>query len=79
MHRRMTHLPVLVLLLVLTRVFGADLASLVPDGRLNVVEESGHIIHEEQPAVVAQTITAVVNAVHDPGTWEASATPEATS
>ena len=47
----------------LTRVFGADLAALVPDGRLIVVEESGHIIHEDQPEVVVQAITDVVNAV----------------
>lgn len=59
----------------LTRVLGADLAALVPDGRLIVVEGSGHIIHEEQPAVVAQAIADVVNAVRDLSTWEASATP----
>ncbi len=59
----------------LTRVLGADLAALVPDGRLIVVEGSGHIIHEEQPVVVVQAITDVVNAVRDPSTWEAMATP----
>ena len=59
----------------LTRVFGADLAALVPDGRLMVVEGSGHAIHEEQPKVVAQAIADVVNAVRDPSTWGASATP----
>jgi pimeloyl-ACP methyl ester carboxylesterase len=59
----------------LTRVFGADLAALVPDGRLIVVEESGHSIHEDQPAVVVQAITDVVNAVRDPSSWETAATP----
>jgi pimeloyl-ACP methyl ester carboxylesterase len=59
----------------LTRVLGADLAALVPDGRLIVVEGSGHIIHEEQPAEVVQAIADVVNAVRDPSTWEATATP----
>jgi pimeloyl-ACP methyl ester carboxylesterase len=59
----------------LTRVLGADLATLVPDGRLIVVEESGHVIHEEQPAVVVQAIAEVVNAVRDPSTWATFATP----
>jgi pimeloyl-ACP methyl ester carboxylesterase len=59
----------------LTRVFGADLAALVPDGRLIVVEESGHVIHEEQPEVVVQAIMDVVNAVRDPSSWETAATP----
>jgi pimeloyl-ACP methyl ester carboxylesterase len=59
----------------LTRVFGADLAALVPEGRLIVVEGSGHLIHEEQPAVVVQAIVDVVNAVRDPSSWEAAATP----
>lgn len=59
----------------LTRVFGADLAALVPGGRLFVVEGSGHVIHEEQPAVVVQAITDVVRAVRDPRTWEVHATP----
>jgi len=59
----------------LTRVFGADLAALVPEGRLIVVEGSGHAIHEEQPKVVVQAIADVVNAVRDPSTWGASATP----
>jgi pimeloyl-ACP methyl ester carboxylesterase len=59
----------------LTRVFGADLASLVLGGRLIVVEESGHLIHEEQPQVVVQAITDVVSAVRDPSSWETAATP----
>jgi pimeloyl-ACP methyl ester carboxylesterase len=59
----------------LTRVFGADLAALVPDGRLIVAEGSGHVIHEEQPAVVARAIADVVNAARDPGAWGAAATP----
>jgi pimeloyl-ACP methyl ester carboxylesterase len=59
----------------LTHVLGADLAALAPDGRLIVVKESGHIIHEDQPAVVVQAIADVVNAVRDPSTWVTSATP----
>jgi len=59
----------------LTRVLGADLAALVPDGRLIMVEGSGHIIHEEQPTVVAQAIADVVNAVRDPSMWATTATP----
>jgi pimeloyl-ACP methyl ester carboxylesterase len=59
----------------LTRVFGADLAALVPDGRIIVVEGSGHLIHEEQPKVVVQAIVDVVNAVRDPSTGGTSATP----
>ncbi|HZG66235.1 MAG TPA: alpha/beta hydrolase [Herpetosiphonaceae bacterium] len=59
----------------LTRVFGADLATLVPGGRLLVVEDSGHVIHEEQPEVVVQAIMDVVNAVRDPSSWETAATP----
>jgi pimeloyl-ACP methyl ester carboxylesterase len=59
----------------LTRVLGADLAALTPDGRLVVVEGSAPPIHEEQPGVVAQAILDVVNAVRDPSSWDAAATP----
>jgi pimeloyl-ACP methyl ester carboxylesterase len=59
----------------LTRVLAADLSTLVPGARLIVAEESGHIIHEEQPEVVIQTITDVVEAVRDPSTWGVSAAP----
>ena len=47
---------------------------LVPNARLVVAEESGYIIHEEQPEVVIRAITEVVEAVRDPSTWETSAT-----
>jgi pimeloyl-ACP methyl ester carboxylesterase len=52
-----------------------DLASLVPDSRLVVAEESGHYIQLEQPDLVIEAIRQVVEAVRDPDTW---ATPMAT-
>lgn len=59
----------------LTRVFAADLSTLVPNGRLVVAEESGHIIHEDQPEIVIQAIADVVAGVRDPSSWGLPATP----
>jgi pimeloyl-ACP methyl ester carboxylesterase len=48
-----------------------DLAALVPGGRLVVAEESGHFIPGDQPDLVIAAIRQVVEAVRDPGTWDA--------
>jgi hypothetical protein len=41
----------------------ADLASLVPDGRLVTAERSGHVIQKDQPELVIEAIEAVVDIV----------------
>jgi pimeloyl-ACP methyl ester carboxylesterase len=46
-----------------------DLASLAPDARLVVAEESGHFIQVQQPDLVTEAIRQVVEAVRDPDTW----------
>lgn len=46
-----------------------DIATLVPDGRLVTATESGHNIHQDQPELVIDAISQVVNGVRDPGTW----------
>jgi pimeloyl-ACP methyl ester carboxylesterase len=56
----------------ITEVLQADLATLVPGARLVVVEESGHLIHEDAPEAVVAAIRDVVGAVRDPSTWEAA-------
>ncbi len=48
-----------------------NLASLAPDARLVVAEESGHFIQVLQPALVIEAIRQVVEAVRDPDTWTA--------
>ena len=61
------------------RELHAAIARLVPNGRQVVVEESGHTIHQEQPAVVTDQIRAVVEAVRDPNSWASPvASPAAT-
>jgi pimeloyl-ACP methyl ester carboxylesterase len=61
------------------RELHAAIARLVPNGRHVVVEESGHTIHQEQPAVVTDQIRAVVEAVRDPNSWASPvASPAAT-
>src|SRR5829696_7989530 len=52
-----------------------DLAELVPGQRWIVVEETGHNIHWDQPDVVINAIGDVVEAVRNPRTWAADATP----
>ncbi len=49
-----------------------DLATLVPNARLEVATESGHNIHQDQPQLVIDAIQQVVTAVHDPRAWAAS-------
>jgi pimeloyl-ACP methyl ester carboxylesterase len=46
-----------------------DLATLVPNARLEVATESGHNIHQDQPDLVIKAIRDVVDAVRDPRTW----------
>lgn len=48
-----------------------DLATLVPNSRLEVATESGHNIHQDQPELVIGAIRQVVAAVRDPSTWTA--------
>ena len=51
-----------------------NLASLTPNARLIVAEESGHFIPGDQPEGIIAAIEEVVAAVRDPGSW---ATPSA--
>jgi pimeloyl-ACP methyl ester carboxylesterase len=46
-----------------------DLATLVPDARLEVATESGHNIHQDQPELVIEAIRQVVAGVRNPDTW----------
>jgi pimeloyl-ACP methyl ester carboxylesterase len=48
---------------------GSSLASLVPEARLVVADESGPAIQLEQPDLVIEAIRQVVVAVRDPETW----------
>jgi pimeloyl-ACP methyl ester carboxylesterase len=50
-----------------------DLATLVPNARMEVATESGHNIHQDQPDLVIEAIRDVVDAVRDPRAWAASA------
>lgn len=49
----------------------AWLAQLVPGGKLILAEQSGHNIHQDQPALVIEAIRMVVDAVRDPSSWPA--------
>ncbi|MCC6792478.1 MAG: alpha/beta fold hydrolase [Thermomicrobiales bacterium] len=56
-----------------------DLATLVPNARHVIAEESGHFIHDDQPDLVIGAIQLVVAAVRDPATWPMpAASPVAT-
>jgi len=46
-----------------------ELAALAPNGRLFIANESGHDIHQDQPAIVTEAIRQVVEGVRDPETW----------
>jgi pimeloyl-ACP methyl ester carboxylesterase len=48
-----------------------DLATLVPNARLEVATESGHNIHQDQPERVIDAIRQVVAGVRDPNAWAA--------
>jgi pimeloyl-ACP methyl ester carboxylesterase len=43
--------------------FQEELVALSPRGRLTVAEQSGHMIHQEQPELVVQAVRDVVEAV----------------
>jgi pimeloyl-ACP methyl ester carboxylesterase len=45
------------------------LATLVPNARFFAANDSGHDIHQDQPALVTEAIRQVVAGVHDPDTW----------
>ena len=44
-------------------------ATLVPNARFTVASESGHDIHQDQPALVIEAIRQVVAGVRNPDTW----------
>ena len=44
-------------------------ATLVPNARFFAAHDSGHDIHQDQPALVAEAIRQVVAGVRDPDTW----------
>ena len=46
-----------------------SLATLVPRARFFVAAESGHDIHQDQPALVIEAIRQVVAGVRHPDTW----------
>jgi pimeloyl-ACP methyl ester carboxylesterase len=48
----------------------AQLASLVPNGRLFVAGASGHDVHQDQPGLVTEAIREVVEGVRSPDTWD---------
>ena len=47
-----------------------SLAALAPRARFFVAAESGHDIHQDQPALVAEAIRQVVVGVRSPDTWD---------
>jgi D-alanyl-D-alanine carboxypeptidase len=46
------------------------LATLVPNARFSIAGESGHNIHQDQPALVTEAIRQVVEGVRHPDTWD---------
>jgi pimeloyl-ACP methyl ester carboxylesterase len=46
-----------------------DLATLVPNARLSIASQSGHYVHQDQPALVIEAIREVVAGVRDRATW----------
>ena len=46
-----------------------DLATLVPNARFTIAGQSGHNIHQDQPALVIEAIRQVVAGVRDHDTW----------
>jgi hypothetical protein len=52
----------------------ADIASLAPDGRHLVAEDSSHYVHQSNPDIVVDAIEQVIAGARDPDTW---ATPTA--
>jgi pimeloyl-ACP methyl ester carboxylesterase len=56
-----------------------QLPMLVPGGRFVVAEESAHYVQLQQPELVIVAVQQVVDAVRDPSTWAAPATPAVTT
>jgi len=46
-----------------------ELATLVPNARFSIASQSGHNIHQDQPALVIEAIRQVVAGVRDSDTW----------
>ena len=46
------------------------LAALVPGSKHAIATRSGHVIQQEQPALVVAAIRDVVDAVRNPRTWK---------
>ena len=53
----------------LLRAANEDMATLVPNARFFVAGQSGHDIHQDQPALVTEAIRQVVTGVRSPDTW----------
>lgn len=47
----------------------AQLAALVPGGRMSIAHDSGHDVHQDQPALVTEAIRQVVEGIRSPDTW----------
>ena len=46
-----------------------NLSTLVPNARFSIARQSGHNIHQDQPALVSEAIRQVVAGVRDRDTW----------
>ena len=53
------------------RAANEDLATLVPNARFSVANDSGHDIHQDQPELVIEAVRQVVAGVRNPDTWYA--------
>ncbi len=51
------------------RAANEDLATLVPNARFFVANDSGHDIHQEQPDLVVEAVRQVVVGARNPDTW----------
>jgi pimeloyl-ACP methyl ester carboxylesterase len=51
------------------RAANENMATLVPNARFFVAEQSGHDIHQDQPELVTEAIRQVVTGVRSPDTW----------
>jgi pimeloyl-ACP methyl ester carboxylesterase len=47
----------------------SELSMLVPNGRLFIANDSGHDVHQDQPALVTEAIRQVVEGVRNQDTW----------
>jgi hypothetical protein len=52
-----------------------DLARLVSNARHMIASQSGHDIHQDRAEMMIAAIRGVVEAVHDPDTWEHHTSP----